>query len=646
LNVREADMETAGLWLERIETGISDEELSKALDEALGRHEITARTAGAARSVNALLRQQRQREDLLRALHETATDLTGIRDVEAVLLAIVKRTRILTGSDMAYISLNDYAKNETYIRKSDGVATEDYRTIRMPIGTGVLGKAAAGLSPFQTVDYLTDDALSHLPDIDSIVSKEGVRAILGVPLYLYGKVIGALLIADRRPRTYPPELVDLVDTIGKHAAVAIDNAQSFTEATSALQRLGNENRTRQEEMGVLQGLVDLDERFIEVVVHGRGLEGFAALSRQILGTDILILDAANGVLHEESRESLHPATAPLSSLLTAKDYQAAFTTSLNRALATGRPQIFATTREDVVLATAHAGPTHLATLAIRGPLTGTQRVVAERLAVFLTVLRLFDQATQDSAQRLQFEVLDDLLSNRDVPLDLIQQRAARFGVPPTGEMTLAVFDSAGADYARVEKTIREGLGTAKALIARRRSRTYVLATGSKNIIEAVMTKLKESSIPTTAGHAGTSNGLAGIKKAHRQAELALTSLIVLERHGELLDGNHLGHLGLLLGAVHSNGDHESLYSQIQPLIDHDAKHNTDLTRTAWTFLETSRNYARTAENLFVHRNTVKQRLERISLLIGEDWLRPTRQLDNHLALRIWHLKTSGNSSAL
>lgn len=637
-------METTGLWLERIEAGIADEDLSKALSEALARHEITARAARAARSINALLREQRQREDLLRALHDTATDLTGIRDVEAVLLAIVKRTRVLAGSDMSYISLNDYDRNETYIRKSDGVATENYRTIRMPIGTGVLGKAAAGLSPYQTADYLTDDGLSHLPHIDDIVDKEGVRAILGVPLHLYGKVIGALLIADRRPRTYPPELVDLVDTIGKHAAVAIDNARRFADAASALQRLGNENRTRLEEMGVLQRLVDLDERFIEVVVHGSGLEGFAALSRQILGTDILILDAANGVLQEEHQESLHQGPVPLSSLLMGEDDRLAFTSSVAQALAAGRPHVFAATQGELVLVTAQAGTKHLATLVARGPLTESQRTIAERLAVFLTVLRLFDQATHDSAQRLQFEVLDDLLSDRDVPLDLIQQRAARFGVPPTGEMTVAVFDSAGADYARVEKIIREGLGPVKALIARRGSRTYLLALGSKNITEIVMTQLKESKIPTTAGHASTATGLAGIRKAHRQAELALSSLLVLARRGELLDGNHLGHLGLLLNAVHSNEDQENLYSQIQPLIDHDAQHNTDLTRTAWTFLETNHNLARTAENLFIHRNTVKQRLERISLLIGEDWLDPTRQLDNHLTLRIWHLKTAGNAS--
>ncbi|AMB42171.1 MULTISPECIES: helix-turn-helix domain-containing protein [Paenarthrobacter] len=636
-------METTGLWLERIEAGIADDDLSKALDEALARHEITARAAQAARNINALLRGQRQREDLLRALHDTATDLTGIRDVEAVLLAIVKRTRVLAGSDMSYISLNDYDQNETYIRKSDGVATEDYRTIRMPIGTGVLGKAAAGLAPYQTTDYLTDDGLSRLPHIDAIVAKEGVRAILGVPLQIYGRVIGALLIADRRPRTYPPELVDLVDTGAKHAAVAIDNARRFADAASALQRLGNENRTRLEEMGVLQSLIDLDERFIEVVVQGNGLEGFAALSRQILGTDVLILDAANGVLEEEHGTSLQQGGVPFSATLMGDDGRRALASGVVQALASGRPYAFTVAQSELVLITAKAGSTHLATLVARGPFTDSQRTIAERLAVFLTVLRLFDQAMHDSAQRVQFEVLDDLISDRDVPLELIQQRAARFGVPAAGGMTVAVFDSGGADYARVEKIIREGLGPVKALIARRGSRTYLLASGSRNITQSVMTRLKESNVPATAGHASTANGLAGIKKAHRQAELALSSLLVLGRKGELLDGNHLGNLGLLLNALHSNEDQEDFYSQIEPLIKHDTLHNTELTRTAWTFLETNHSIARTAEGLFIHRNTVKQRLERIALLMGGDWLDSTRQLDIHLCLRIWHLQTAGSA---
>lgn len=637
-------MESGGLWLERIEAGISDDDLARALGEALGRHEITENGARAARNINARLRQRRQREDLLRALHDTATDLTGIRDVEAVLLAIVKRTRILTGSDMAYISLNDYDRNETFIRKSDGVATEDYRTIRMPIGTGVLGKAAAGLSPFQTDDYLSDSSVSHLPSIDGIVDREGVRAILGVPLHLYGKVIGALLIADRTPRTYSPDLVDLVDTLGKHAAVAIDNAQRFTDTTQALQRLGQENRTRLEEMGGLQTLIDLDERFIELIVQGSGLEGFLDLARQILGADLTVLDAANGLLTKQiagqPSQADHSDTSALSSLLEDRGARRSLENGVKQAVATGRPHTFHTSRANFTVIAAQTGPKHLATLLIHTALNTQQKTLAERLAVFLTMIRLFDQTAHDSAQRLQFEVLDDLLSERDVPLDLIQQRATRFGLRPNENMTVIVLDTAGADHSRVETSIREGLGPVKALVARRGASTCIIASGGDSTAAAVLASLHHARIPATAGHARSAAGITGVKRAHRQAELALSSLTVLGRSGELLNGDSLGSLGLLLEAVRSHGSPKELYAQVQPLIDHDSRHGTNLTATAWTFLETHHNLARTAEKLYIHRNTVKQRLDRIAALIGKDWLNETRELDNHLALKIWHLQTA------
>lgn len=128
--------------------------------------------------------------DLVRVLYDIATDLAAIRDVEAVLLAIVQRTRAITGADMAYLSLNDHATGETYIRKSDGVRTAEYRSIRMPLGTGVLGKAATGMATVATSDYLDDPSLVHLSEIDHIVRLEGVRSILGVPMNVHGRIQG------------------------------------------------------------------------------------------------------------------------------------------------------------------------------------------------------------------------------------------------------------------------------------------------------------------------------------------------------------------------------------------------------------------------------------------------------------------------
>ncbi|VXB25253.1 hypothetical protein ARTHRO9AX_150010 [Arthrobacter sp. 9AX] len=140
-------------------------------------------TAAAARSLNTRLREAGRREGLLRVLYDTATDLTGIRDVEAVLKAIVRWTRSLIGSDIAYPSLNDYTTGESYIRVTDGAATALFRNIRMPLGEGVLGAVATGEAPAQSADYLIDKTKSHLESSDAAVAAEGLqRRLHGLPV--------------------------------------------------------------------------------------------------------------------------------------------------------------------------------------------------------------------------------------------------------------------------------------------------------------------------------------------------------------------------------------------------------------------------------------------------------------------------------
>jgi GAF domain-containing protein len=624
------------LWLERIEAGISDEDLTRSLQVALDRHEITARGARAARNINKRLHDRRQREDLLRVLYDTATDLTGIRNVEAILLAIVKRTRTLTGSDMAYISLNDYSQNETYIRKSDGVATERYRTIRMPIGTGVLGKAASGIASFQTSGYLEESDIVHVSQIDEIVRKEGVQSILGVPMHLYGKVVGALMIAEREPREYSADVVDLVDTIGKHAAVAIDNAQRFTDAREALHRLGQENVIQIGELADMQAVIALDERFIELIVGGSGLVGFVDLAQQMLNVQTCVLDPANGLLASPTENAtqegdLRTRLAGIDDSLLRK--------VISQAVAGGMPQELTTDQGSYTLVAARAGTTHLATLVLDGVINTKQRDLSEKLAIFLTVIRLFDQAAVDSTQRRQFEVLDDLFSDRNVPLEISERRVAMFGLLPTSKLTVMVINPAGADYGRVENAIRKALGRTRALVARHEAHVCVVAAAT-GVAAAIMDSLRSDGIAATAGHTGPKAGFLDLRLAHHRAELALSTLEALGRHGDILDGDHLSYVGLLVDSARSGTSSDILRGPIQALLDHDRLKSTHLAETAWLFLETNMNLARTSEQLYIHRNTVRQRLDRISSIIGEDWLDNTRRLDLHLALRIWRLQES------
>ncbi|MFI6868855.1 helix-turn-helix domain-containing protein [Nocardia sp. NPDC050406] len=619
--------------LEGLHAGIPQHELAALVAAALERGELTPGAARAARELGLRSAERGRREEVLRALYDTATDLTGIRDVEAVLQAIVKRTRTLSGSDMAYISLNDHASDETYIRKSDGVVTEAYRLLRMPIGTGIVGRATAGVSPYQSSDYLDDPEITHLPQVDSIVRAEGVRSILGVPLYLHGETIGALLIADRSPREYPSETVDLVDAIGKHAAVALDNAQRFSSIRGALEHLGREQATRDHEMSELQSLVELDRRLIETVIGGRGHDGFADLVRHIAAERVAILDAAAGVLAARAAEGLDDAWRTRVAALAATGLHDA----IAAAAATGMPREVTVDGESLTVVPAHAGSTHLATLVLAQRLPDMPTGLLDRLSIFLTVLRLFDRVAHDAAQQLQSEVLDDLLSGREVSPERKRQRAARFGLRPTDALTVVVVSAPGADPRRLETCLRTAVATPRALIARYEGDFRVVAADDGSVADRIHTALAAEPSVSTIGFAGPATGFDRLPTLYRQAGRALSTLLVLGRTGAVLDGARLGAVGLLLDAAHTLDPAFGPLAEIQPLLDYDAKYHTALTETAWAHLEFGGTIARTSEELFVHRNTVRQRLARIGELLGADWLDGPRRLEVHLAVRVWKL---------
>lgn len=204
---------------------------------------------------------------LLRALLDTAADLAELADTESVLASIVRRTRALVGTDMAYLSLNDHAAGETYIRRAEGVVTHAYRTIRMPIGTGVLGKVAEGLAPFQSLDYSNDPTITHIPQVDHAVQAEGVHAIMGSPLVVDGRPLGALMVAERRARRFTHSEVTIVESLAKHAAIAIQNAHRYTEALNAAGRADADRDHERQSLRELTRLEELSSRQCQALLE-------------------------------------------------------------------------------------------------------------------------------------------------------------------------------------------------------------------------------------------------------------------------------------------------------------------------------------------------------------------------------------------
>ena len=65
-------------------------------------------------------------------------------------------------------------------------------------------------------------------------------------------------------------------------------------------------------------------------------------------------------------------------------------------------------------------------------------------------------------------------------------------------------------------------------------------------------------------------------------------------------------------------------SALGPLLEYDERRGTDLVGTLHAYFAAGGSLARTREALHVHVNTVTQRLDRVSKLLGEDWQAPDR----------------------
>lgn len=67
------------------------------------------------------------------------------------------------------------------------------------------------------------------PATAPIVEVEGLRAVLAVPLQSGERAFGVLMVAHRRPTSFPDEQVALLTSLADQAAVALENARLYAK---------------------------------------------------------------------------------------------------------------------------------------------------------------------------------------------------------------------------------------------------------------------------------------------------------------------------------------------------------------------------------------------------------------------------------
>ncbi|WP_448331771.1 helix-turn-helix domain-containing protein [Streptomyces sp. DSM 41534] len=649
------------------------------------------------------LEGRRRREAELSALFETAHDLAGLRDLDAVLQAIVQRARSLLGTEVAYLTLNDPTAGDTYMRVTDGSVSARFQQLRLGMGEGLGGLVAQTARPYVTENYFDDPRFQHTHAIDAGVRDEGLVAILGVPLLLGSGVIGVLFAADRRARVFEREQIALLGSFAAHAAVAIDTAHLLAETRTALAELEAANEIIRDRSRVIERASDVHDRLTELVLRGGGVHDVADALAEVLSGSVEFLetDEAPAAAVDRSRADGH-------------------------AVRDGE--------EDWVAAVS-AGGELLGALVLRGHprLDPMDQRTLERAAMVTSLLQLARRSAGEAEQRVRGELLDDLLDAPDREPRLLRERAARLGADlDTPHVVLAAGIEApdtgtpaagpgGAPGSGPGTTPGGGLGTtpgggpgtapasgpggarasgpggasgsrpggapgagpgggpggapAEDAAGRRRlwsAASHLAATrhglaAARDGGTVLLLPLAEGDTADalarrtarqlgTAVHAAVTVGASApvpapaarpgdVAAGYAEARRCLAALRVLDRAGQGAAAEDFGFLGLLLagtreGAPAGTGVQDFVHRTVGAVIDYDERRGTELIRTLDAYFAGGMSPARTKDALHVHVNTVAQRLERIGRLLGPDWQSPARSLEIQLALRLHRLASA------
>jgi DNA-binding PucR family transcriptional regulator len=580
------------------------------------------------------LEERRRRGTELRALYETANDLAALRDLDAVLAAIVHRARQLLSTDVAYLSLNDPERGDTYMRVTDGSVSSLFRQVRLPMGAGLGGLVAQSATPYATASYMEDERFNHTQGIDDAVIDEGLVAILGVPLVLGDHVLGVLYAANRTARPFARTEVSLLVSLAAHAAIAIDSARLLDEMRQAVADLENAHSLLRAHSRSVERAADAHDRFTDLVLQGGGVDDVAASVADVLSASVLVLD-------EEGRLVAASPGAPTSDVV---DAGGRLLSPLRAVRAQAREDGRTVQSGPLWIAPVLAGSTHLGDVVLVGheQLEEADQRILERAALVTALLLVFRRATAEAEQRVAGELLNELVQATDRDPVSLTDRAKLLGVDLSSDMALVVARCPAEQRQRASLAGAHLASTQHGLSAMHGDHLDLLLPvgdgGAKGAAQLVARELaKATGVPVTCGGAsphGTS-ALDGLPDCHEEAVRCADTMLALGRRGQGGDAGELGFVGFVLGENRDVG--RFVRQQIGPLLDYDERRGTQLVATLVAYFAAQLSPAHASQSLHVHVNTVTQRLDRIGQLLGDDWQEPDRALEIQVALRLHRL---------
>jgi len=166
------------------------------------------------------------------ALSRVSAAISGLQDLDAILrIGLDNVLRVMNGAVGGIMLLDGSTQTLSY-RVYHDLSAEYAEEMRMRLGEGIAGKVAQNGRSI----LLEDISLEPNAARRELISMEGLKAFVSVPLRAKDNVLGVVNVASRLPHRFTKEDMHLLHSIGDQLGLAIEQAELYKRLLDARER--------------------------------------------------------------------------------------------------------------------------------------------------------------------------------------------------------------------------------------------------------------------------------------------------------------------------------------------------------------------------------------------------------------------------
>lgn len=604
---------------QRISAVLAQEDLDPATALALEDSALRAR---------ATVARLRRHHHEASALFSSARELVELRDSDVLLRRLLQRAHDLTGTDITYLAERDEMTGELFIRAGLGLVTSAFHDVRVPPGKGLATLVAQTRSAHTTNGYMEDAELDHDSFVDAIVAGEDIVSMAGVPMLLGDQAVGVLVAASRAPRSFSTDEINLLATFADHAAVVLQNSRLMDRARASAKETGVALAQLTAHTAAMERAASLHSELTAAVLRGGSVEDVAGILHAALDRGVLVADRRGAPLVTCGSPWPYgdPEATPPPGLVPAVDESRRSGCLVS---VPGGPGVVAVMAGDSLLGS-------VAVALDGGELDPLDRRSVERAAQIIALLTLQQEAVADAEERVRGALVSDVLEADSVHRRELLLRARSRGVR-IAELRTPVVVVVAPEHRRA--ALRAANAVAEGTLAGEHAGTLTVLVPTEPPLQAAkavrdrVRQVVPGPVLVVAGPAGAPETLL---ERFQMAQRCSRLLVGLDRLDAATSTDGFSPYLAMFGSGREDLA-AYIHHTVGKVMDWDRERSTDLMLTLREFVEANASPTRTARNLGLHTNTVLQRLDRISALLGPDWRDPEPLFRVSVAVRLHRL---------